>query len=169
MNNDFPIENKVAKSGLITISMGDFYVKGQRSLLDISQFFWEGLVVKEKFYRNAIAEYDWLQYKNCNVAIVYEVDAIVPTWAYLLIVAQLSGLANTVVLGNLNDLEIKLFEQSINDFDFNSLKDKRVLVKGCSEIDVPDAAFVYFATHALPLVKSLMFGEACSNVPVFKR
>lgn len=169
MQEEFEIENKVAKSGLITISLGDFYSKGERVALDIQQFLWNGMVVKEKFFRESVSAFDWLQFQNKHVAIYCSEDVIIPSWAYLLVTVRLQDVAQTVVLGSLEELEVQLFQKEIDKFEFEGLSDQRVLVKGCADVDVPDAAFVYFATKALPKVKSLMFGEACSNVPLYKR
>jgi len=169
MQEGFEIENKVAKSGLVTISLGDFYQKGERKVLDIKQFLWNGIVVKEKLYREEVQNFDWSQFENTHVAITCSEDTIIPSWAYLLVTVKLQEVAQTVILGSLDELEKQLFQNAIDDFDFKTLEDKRVLVKGCADVDVPDAAFVYFATKAITKVQSLMFGEACSNVPLYKK
>lgn len=169
MQEEFEIENKVAKSGLVTVSMGDFHERGERILLDIKQFLWNGIVVKEKFFREEISAFDWLQFEGDHVAVVCSEDTIIPSWAFLLVTVQLQGIAKTVVLGSLEELESQVFKNQIDKFNFEALNDKRVLVKGCADVEVPDSAFVHFATKALPKVKSLMFGEACSNVPLYKR
>lgn len=169
MQEGIEIENKVAKSGLVTISLGDFYQKGERKVLDIKQFLWNGIVVKEKLYREEVQNFDWSQFENTHVAITCSEDTIIPSWAYLLVTVKLQEVAQTVILGSLDELEKQLFQNAIDDFDFKTLEDKRVLVKGCADVDVPDAAFVYFATKAITQVQSLMFGEACSNVPLYKK
>jgi len=166
--SDF-IENKVANSGLITISLEDFHQKGERVLFDIKPLLWQELVLKEKEFRNFIRENDWSQYQDMFVAITCSADAIVPTWAFMLIAVALQPYAKKVIFGNLSDLERELFIDSINNFNLDTIIDKRVLVKGCGEISIPDSAFIYVSEKFIPVVKSLMFGEACSNVPLYKR
>ena len=163
------IDNKVAKSGLITISLEEFYQKGERVLFDIKPLLWKEAVVKEKDFRNFIKEHDWTQYQDKFIAITCSVDAIVPNWAYMLIAIALQDYAKKIVFGNLEDLEITLYKEAIDNFNLETIKEKRVLVKGCGELEIPSAAFVHVSTVFLPVVKSLMFGEACSNVPLYKK
>ena len=163
------IENKVANSGLITISLEEFHQKGERVLFDIKPLLWQELALKEKDFRAFIKQHDWCQYQNNFVAITCSADAIVPTWAYMLVAIALQPHANKVIFGNLSDLERELYIDSINRFDLNSVADKRVLVKGCGDINIPDSAFIYISEKFIPVVKSLMFGEACSNVPLYKK
>lgn len=163
------IENKVANSGLITISLEEFHQKGDRVLFDIKPLLWQELALKEKDFRSFIKQHDWRQYQNNFVAITCSVDAIVPTWAYMLVAIALQPYVKKVIFGNLSDLERELFIDAVNLFDLNSITNKRVLVKGCGDINIPDSAFVYVSQKFVPVVKSLMFGEACSNVPLYKK
>ena len=163
------IENKVANSGLITISLEEFHQKGDRVLFDIKPLLWQELALKEKDFRAFIKQHDWCQYQNNFVAITCSADAIVPTWAYMLVAIALQPHANKVIFGNLSDLERELYIDSINRFDLNWVADKRVLVKGCGDINITDSAFIYISEKFIPVVKSLMFGEACSNVPLYKK
>ena len=162
------IENKVAKSGLITISLEEFHQKGDRVLFDIKPLLWQELALKEKDFRSFIKQHDWRQYQNNFVAITCSADAIVPTWAYMLVAIALQPYVKKVIFGNLSDLERELYIDAINLFDLNSIANKRVLVKGCGDINIPDSAFVYISQKFVPVVKSLMFGEACSTVPLYK-
>jgi len=162
------IENKVANSGLITISLEEFHQKGDRVLFDIKPLLWQELALKEKDFRSFIKQHDWRQYQNNFVAITCSADAIVPTWAYMLVAIALQPYVKKVIFGNLSDLERELYIDAINLFDLNSIANKRVLVKGCGDINIPDSAFVYISQKFVPAVKSLMFGEACSNVPLYK-
>jgi len=162
------IENKVANSGLITISLEEFHQKGDRVLFDIKPLLWQELALKEKDFRSFIKQHDWRQYQNNFVAITCSADAIVPTWAYMLVAIALQPYVKKVIFGNLSDLERELFIDAVNLFDLNSITNKRVLVKGCGDINIPDSAFVYVSEKFVPVVKSLMFGEACSNVPLYK-
>jgi hypothetical protein len=163
------IENKVANSGLITISLEEFHQKGDRVLFDIKPLLWQELALKEKDFRSFIKQHDWRQYQNNFVAITCSADAIVPTWAYMLVAIALQPYVKKVIFGNLSDLERELFIDAVNLFDLNSITNKRVLVKGCGDINIPDSAFVYVSQKFVPVVKSLMFGEACSNVPLYKK
>ena len=163
------IENKVANSGLITISLEEFHQKGDRVLFDIKPLLWQELALKEKDFRSFIKQHDWRQYQNNFVAITCSADAIVPTWAYMLVAIALQPYVKKVIFGNLSDLERELYIDAVNLFDLNSITNKRVLVKGCGDISIPDSAFVYISQKFVPVVKSLMFGEACSNVPLYKK
>ena len=163
------IENKVANSGLITISLEEFHQKGDRVLFDIKPLLWQELALKEKDFRSFIKQNDWHQYQDNFVAITCSADAIVPTWAYMLVAIALQPYVKKVIFGNLSDLERELYIDAVNLFDLNSITNKRVLVKGCGDISIPDSAFVYISQKFVPVVKSLMFGEACSNVPLYKK
>lgn len=163
------IENKVANSGLLTISLEDFHQKGERVLFDIKPLLWQELALKEKDFRAFIKQHDWSQYQNKFVAITCSADAIVPTWAFMLIAVALQPYAKKAIFGSLEELERELYIDSINLFDLNTITDKRILVKGCGDINIPNSAFIYVSEKFLPVVKSLMFGEACSNVPLYKR
>lgn len=163
------IENKVANSGLITISLEEFHQKGDRVLFDIKPLLWQELALKEKDFRSFIKQHDWRQYQDNFVAITCSADAIVPTWAYMLVAIALQPYVKKVIFGNLSDLERELYIDAVNLFDLNSITNKRILVKGCGDINIPDSAFVYISQKFVPVVKSLMFGEACSNVPLYKK
>lgn len=163
------IENKVANSGLITISLEDFHQKGERVLFDIKPLLWKELVLKEKDFRAFIKQNNWSHYEDKFVAITCSADAIVPTWAFMLIAIALQPYAKKVIFGSLSDLERELYIDTVNSFDLNTINDKRVLVKGCGDINIPESAFIYVSEKFIPVVKSLMFGEACSNVPLYKK
>lgn len=163
------IENKVAQSGLITISLEEFHQKGERVLFDIKPLLWQELVLKEKDFRDYISQHNWEQYQNKFIAITCSVDAIVPSWAFMLITTALQPFARKIIFGNLEDLEKQLFDEAIDKYDLSQIEDKRVLIKGCGEIEIPNSAFVHVTEKFLPVVKSLMFGEACSNVPLYKK
>lgn len=163
------IVNRVANSKLITIDLEDLYPKGKRVLLDISQWLYEGLILREKDFRESVKQHDWEQYKNCYVALHCSSDAIIPAWAYLLISASLSNHAKKVVAGDLELLENMLFNDIIHDFSVEEFKDRPVIVKGCSEKEIPESAYVELCQKLVPVVSSLMFGEACSSVPLFKK
>ncbi len=163
------IENKVAKSGLITLDLQDFYPKGERVLFDIKELLWQGLVLKEKDFREFISNNNWAQYENKYVALHCSNDAIIPSWAYLLLSLALQPYAKKVVKGNLSDLELSIFEEIILNFNIDAYKNERIIIKGCSDLPIPEQAYIALVAKLRPHVKSLMFGEACSTVPLFKK
>jgi hypothetical protein len=163
------IVNKVAQSGLISLDPASFYPEGDRLLYDIKDNLFHGLILKEKDFRDFIKQHDWTQYAGKHVAITCSADAIVPTWAYMLLANRIAPYAKTVVFGNLSELENVLFEKAIDQLEVEKYRDERVVIKGCGDTAVPDAAYVQLTVKLTPVVKSLMFGEPCSTVPVFKR
>ena len=128
-----------------------------------------GLMLKEKEFRDFVKTNDWSQYQDCYVAITCSADAIVPTWAYMLVGAKLSGIAKTVVFGNSDLLEFSLYKAAIDRLEMEDYRDQRVVVKGCSKRPVPVSAYVYLTEKLTPVVKSIMYGEPCSTVPVYKK
>lgn len=161
--------NKVANSGLLTLNLEDYYPKGERIVYDIKDNLFHGLMLKEKDFREFIKTYDWAQYQDKNVAITCSTDAIVPTWAYMLLANKMKPYANEIVFGDLNVLEAVLFTKALASVDLKSFENERVVVKGCGEVQVPISAYVEITNLLTPVVKSIMFGEPCSTVPVFKR
>lgn len=169
MGEEFEIKNKVADSGLINFDLSTLVPKGKRIGIDLKDFLYEGLILKEKDFREKIASLDISSYQDTYVYIYNSADAIVPLWSYFLLTAKISEVTKKVIFGNHEDLEVLLMHQAIHNHDFSELKDKRVLVKGCSDISIPENAYIELVEQLKPLVKSLMFGEACSNVPIFKK
>ncbi len=163
------IVNKVAKSGLVSVDIKDFYPKGKRVLIDLKGQLWQELVLKEKDFRAWVKEHDWDDYKDQHVGVFCSADAIVPTWAYMLVASELEPVAASVNFGNAEALEAAVIQQHIKNLDLSEYNDQRVIVKGCSDIAAPEVAFLELTKALKPVVKSLMFGEACSSVPVFKR
>ena len=141
----------------------------KRTVIDIKKWLFEGVVLKEKLFRSHLKEVQWDNYNNHFVAIHCSEDAIVPVWAYMLITTYLKPYAEKIILGDSNELETHIFCQNINQLKVSDYKDKRVLIKGCSDTYIPDTSFVLISDILINEVKSLMFGEACSNVPIFKR
>jgi len=163
------IVNKVAQSGLLTVDLEDYYPKGKRVQLDLAPQLFMGQILKEKDFRLWIKEEDWSWYKDAYVAVHCSADAIIPVWAYMLVAAALNPFAKKVVMGNLVDLETALYAGIIQQLDITEFEGKRVIVKGCGNLPVPEAAYVMIAEKLLPAVQSLMYGEACSTVPLFKK
>ena len=163
------IINKVTNSGLVTFDLEDLYHKGQRVIYDLKDNLFMGMILKEKDFREFLKNHDWTQYKGKNIAIICSEDAIVPTWAYMLLTLKLQPVANLVVFGNLEELENKLFFDALNQVDVEGFRGARVVVKGCSKVPVPTAAYVEITRLLQPVVQSLMFGEPCSTVPLYKK
>jgi len=163
------IKNKVAESGLISLDLKDFYPEGERVVIDMKDHLFEGLILREKDFRAFVKNEDWSKYKNKFVAITSTADAIIPTWAYMLIASELQPYAKKVVSGTPDTLEAVLFHDSINEkLKPEQYKDKRVMLKGCGDKEIPPAAFTDAVNLLKPHVKSIMYGEACSNVPIYK-
>jgi hypothetical protein len=169
MKEEEQIINKVANSALVTFDLEAFFEPGERILLDIKDQLYEGLVLREKPFREFIKSHDWSHYEDKYVAIACSTEAIVPTWAYMLLAIALKPFAKRVVFGSLVDLEIENYRNALSQIDWSSFKDAKVVVKGCSKVDVPVAIYVDVADRLRPYANSLMFGEPCSTVPLFKK
>ncbi len=163
------ITNRVANSTLITIDLEDFYPSGNRVVLDIAPWLYQELILKEKDFRNFVSEHSWEQYTNCFVALTCSADAIIPSWAYLFVSSKLAPFAKAMVVGDLNLLETVLFVDIINKIDLSLYKDRPVIIKGCSKKTIPQSAYANLVQKLQPHVKSIMYGEACSNVPLYKK
>jgi len=163
------IINRVAQSNLATIDLEELYPKGERVQLDISKWLHEGLLLREKEFRKKVELHAWEQYKDKYVALICSTDAIIPSWSYLLITTFLSKYAKKIVVGDLELLETAIFQEVLENFDTSSFKDKPVIIKGCVHKPIPPTASVQLIEKLLPKAKSIMFGEACSTVPLYKR
>lgn len=163
------IINRVANSKLVTFDLEDFYPEGKRVQFDISKWLLEGIVLREKEFRGFVKEHDWTQYENCYVALTCTTDAIIPGWAYMLLSLQLTPYAKKVSVGSLEALETILFSEIIQTLDLSELENKPVIIKGCAHKPIPENAFVLLAQKLQPVAKSILYGEACSSVPLFKR
>jgi hypothetical protein len=162
------IRNKIAESGLITLDMRSFKGSQKRIVIDIKNWLFEGMVLKEKMFREYLKNENWSQYENSFVALNCSADTIVPIWAYMLITKYLKPYPKSIVFGDWKRLENKIFEVNIDKLNLAEFKNKRVLLKGCTDIYIPDESYVQISNKLMSTVKSLMFGEACSNVPIFK-
>ncbi|WP_267402274.1 MULTISPECIES: DUF2480 family protein [unclassified Chryseobacterium] len=168
MSEEFEIRNKVAESGLINFDLATLLPKGARKGIDLKNFLFMEMILKEKDFREKVAAIDVEEYRDSYVYIYNSADAIVPLWAYFLITAKLTDATKKIVFGNKEDLEVILMHQAIQSYDFDEMIGKRVLVKGCSDKEIPNNAYIELVEQLQPIVKSLMFGEACSNVPILK-
>lgn len=163
------IINRVNSSQLITFDLEELYTPGERVLFDLKDLLFQELVLREKDFRDFIKSHDWTQYQNKFVAITCSADAIVPTWAYMLLSASIQPFARQVVFGSLRDLEIILFNQVLNKVDWQKYSSAKVVVKGCSKVEVPTSAYVEVTIRLRSVATSIMYGEACSTVPIFKK
>jgi len=163
------IINRVTNSKLVTLDLEDYYPEGDRILLDIQNWLYEGLILREQDFREMIKNHDWQQYKGKYVALTCSTDAIIPSWAYLLISVHLAPFAKIFVIGDLDLLENLIFQETVESIDTESFKDVPVIIKGCSNKYIPESAYALLTKRLLPKVSSLMFGEACSSVPLFKK
>ena len=162
------IVNRVANSKLKTFNLEDLYPAGRREVIDIAQWLTEGFMLREKDFRESLKNYDWSVYQNAYVALHCSTDAIVPAWAYMLVTTYLQPVAKKVVVGTLIDLETVLYTEKIQELDVVEFTDEYVIIKGCSNKPVPQNAYILLTQKLQKVVKSLMFGEACSSVPLYK-
>jgi hypothetical protein len=162
------IANRVANSALEVFDLEDYYPKGIRSQIDISLWLLEGLLLKEKDFRLHLQQHDWSKYQNQYIAINCSTDAIVPTWASILVAIQLAPYAQKIVNGTIEDLDSALYEELLAKIDYSAYENKAVIIKGCSKKPVPMRAYIMAAHYLQPFARSIMYGEACSAVPLFK-
>ena len=163
------IVNKVAQSGLISVDLADLYPQGERVLYDIKENLFHGLMLREKDFREFVKEHNWSAYTGKHIGIICSADAIVPTWAYMLLANKLAPFVASVVFGDLETLETVLFQQELNKLDVETYRDQRIVIKGCGDIAVPTSAFVQITSKLTGVAKSIMYGEPCSTVPIYKR
>jgi len=163
------IINKVAQSGLVSLDPASFYPPGERVIYDIKDNLFHGLILREKDFREFVKEHDWTQYQGKNVGITCTADAIVPTWAYMLVANRMAPYAREIVFGDKDTLETVLFEKALSGLDIEQYRNQRIVIKGCGDVAVPASAYVELTKKLSPVVKSLMFGEPCSTVPIYKK
>ncbi|MBY0487877.1 MAG: DUF2480 family protein [Flavobacteriaceae bacterium] len=163
------IINKVANSVLEVFDLEDYYQNGIRTQIDISQWLYEGFLLKEKDFREALKNHDWTQYQDQYVAVNCSTDAIIPAWASILVTVYAAPFAKKVISGNFEDIETALYQEKLLSVDFSVYQDKPVILKGCSKKPVPQSAYLLAIQYLQPFAKSVMYGEACSAVPLFKK
>jgi len=165
-----PFVNKVAESGIITLDLAQYIPDdGDIMLFDLKPFLFREMILREKDYRAALQTHDWQQYEGKQVAVFCTVDAIVPVWAYMLAATYLYTVAKDVYFGSVEELKKSVIINNIKSINLDDYADKRVVIKGCGDIAIPDAAYVTATYHLRPVVKSIMYGEPCSTVPVYKK
>lgn len=163
------ITNRVASSTLVSFDLEDYFVPGERVLIDIKDQLFQGLILKEKDFRDFIKATRWEEYRGKFVAIHCSADAIVPTWAYMLLGIALEPFATKVVFGTLEELEVAIFQERLKNVDWSGFEGSKVVIKGCSKVNVPVATYVDVTNRLRPFVSSIMFGEPCSTVPLYKK
>jgi hypothetical protein len=163
------IVNKVAESGIITLNLEDYYPKGDIAVFDLKEHLFMGLILKEKDFRAALLATDWQQFQNKNVAVTCSADAIIPVWAYMLVASYLQPVANEIFFGNEEALISGILQKNIDKIDTTAFTDKRIVLKGCGDVKIPDSAYLAMTAKLRPVAKSIMYGEPCSTVPVYKK
>jgi hypothetical protein len=163
------IMNRVEASGLVTIDLEGFYPKEPFKIFDLKDYLFRGLIIREKEYREALKNTNWSEYENKNVAVLCSVDAIIPVWAYMLVATYLQPIAKNIVLGNEEKLMETTLLNNITNIDPQDYAGKRVVIKGCGDVKIPESAYLKITALLLPYAKSIMYGEPCSTVPVYKR
>ena len=162
------IINRVNKSPLKTFDLEEIYPEGKRILFDIKDWLIHEIILKEKDFRESVKNHDWSQYKNSFVAVTCSVDAIIPSWAFMLIASELTPFSKKVVIGNLELLETVIYQELMGFIDFRDFTNKPVIIKGCADKPIPNSAYAFLIEKLQPIAKSIMFGEACSTVPLYK-
>lgn len=163
------IINRVANSGLITFDLEAYYNPGERASIDLKELLFKGLILREKDLRDFADSEDWTKYQGKLVTVFCSTDAVIPTWAYMLIGTKLQPFANRIFYGNPEMMEQQLYHEVLSQINIEDFRDARVVVKGCGNLPVPVGAYLEITRILTPVVKSLMFGEPCSTVPIFKR
>ena len=166
---DRPIVNRVANSGLITVDLADYFDRSERAVIDLKDILWQGLILREKDLRDFVKQHDWSFYKNKVVAVTCSADAVIPVWAYMLIAAQLQPHARFLMVGTPEQLEEELFRRTLSGMDTEKFTDAKVVVKGCGDVPVPASAYAELMRLLRPVAASIMYGEPCSTVPVYKK
>lgn len=163
------IINRVANSKLVTIDLEDYYPEGRRVLLDISQWLVEGIFLKEIDFRSSLAAHDWSKYQGSYVAVYCKTDAIIPSWAFMLVSLELAPYAKKVAIGNLDSLETLLYSEIIQQLDTEPYRNIPVIIKGCTAKPIPEQAYSLICTKLHTVASKIMYGEACSFVPLSKK
>ena len=163
------INNKVSESGILTIDLEQYISKEEIVVFDIKDFLFMELIIKEKEFRQSLKELGIEKYKNKIITITCSVDSIIPMWAYMLVVTLLQPVAKIIMFGNEQEIKKKLFIQNIQQVDIEEYRNQRVVVKGCGENPIPEEAYVEITNKLRPVAKSIMYGEPCSTVPIYKQ
>lgn len=166
---DGAIVNRVANSGLVTVDLAYYFDRSERAVIDLKDILWQGLILREKDLRDFVKQHDWAFYKDKNVAVTCSADAVIPAWAFMLIAVQLQPHARFFMVGTSEQLEEELFRQALSRLDVEKFKDAKVVVKGCGDVPVPASAYAELTRLLRSVAASIMYGEPCSTVPVYKK
>jgi regulator of PEP synthase PpsR (kinase-PPPase family) len=169
MEMEKEIINRVANSGLITFELEELYQPGERVLIDIKDHLFQGLVLREKDFREFIRSHNWEYYQDKFVAITCTEDVIIPTWAYMLMASALQPFAKRIVFGSLEDLEGAIYNDVLDSVTWENYREAKVVIKGCSKVQVPTSAYLKATAKLRAVAMSIMYGEPCSTVPVYKK
>jgi hypothetical protein len=164
-----PIINKVAESGLVSIDLAQYFPTNEIVVFDIKPYLFMELILKEKDFRASLSSIDWASYQDKIVGIFCSVDAIIPMWANMLIVANLTPFAKAIYFGDENKTRELVLLHEINNIDNSVFEDQRIVVKGCGDTPISESAYIAITQKLRPVVKSIMYGEPCSTVPVYKK
>ena len=168
-NTEQPLVNRVAASGLITLRLEEYFPREELALFDLKDYLFMGLVLKEKDFREALQTHDWAQYEGKNLTVFCSADAIIPTWAYMLVTVYAAPFAKDIFQGTPEEFHKHIFQKALDQIDASQYEDQRVVIKGCSDKPVPPSAYVELTRKLQPYAKSIMYGEPCSTVPIFKK
>jgi hypothetical protein len=163
------IVNRVSQSGLVTIDLEDFFPKEEHAVFDLKDFLFMGLILKEKDFREALKNHNWEQYQNKHVSITCSADAIIPAWAYMLITTYLQPIAAGIFVGTGEEMQKQLLLDRIRNLNQADYNDQRIVIKGCGDLNIEPFAYAAITNKLLPVAKSIMYGEPCSTVPVYKK
>lgn len=163
------IVNRVAKSPLMTIDLSEYMNTQEMVAFDLKDLLFQEMILREKDFRVFVKEHDWIQYTNKNIYVFCSIDAIIPSWAYMVILSKLQPIANQVIVGGKDDLEKALIDQAVEKVKMEDLSDKKIVIKGCGNVSNRDYAYGQITKALVPVVSSLMYGEPCSTVPVYKK
>jgi hypothetical protein len=163
------IINKVSESALVTLNLEEYYPVDETAVFDLKDYLFMGLILKEKDFREALKNLDLSIYANKAVAVTCSADAVIPMWAYMLVASTLQPVAKEIVFGNQEELKTRLLLKRIAQLPVEDFVDKRVVIKGCGELPIGEAAYLEATKMLRPVAKSIMYGEPCSTVPIYKR
>ena len=168
-NTTDTIINRVAQSALVSLNLEDYYPRGERVVYDIKDNLFQEMILRERDFRAFVKEHDWSQYQDQYVALTCSVDAIVPTWAYMLLTTKLEPHARRVIFGSRETLETVLFQAALQLIDLAPFQGAKVVIKGCGDLPIPTFAYTEITRLLRPVAASIMYGEPCSTVPLYKR
>ena len=164
-----PIVNKVSESGLVSLDLETYYPKDEIAMFDLKDYLFMGMILKEKEFREALKNIDWEKYQDKNVAVTCTADAIIPVWAYMLVASYLQPVVKEIVMGDEKELQKTIFLKNLSQINVAEFTGQRIVIKGCGETPIGDFAYMEITKLLRPVAKSIMYGEPCSTVPIYKK